>query len=291
MSKRQFLEKMVESLIDNNIEDARGNFHQFVVESAREIHGSLIETDELEDDLDTVEEVVEEAEGEDFGAEIEADGDVAGDDMGGDDFGGEEVGGDVEGGEEATAEPVEVDAEDIDAIKAQLEELQAKFDALTGGSDVGGEEVEVDAEVIPGDEFGGDDFGGEGEVEEGFDTELTEDDLLGLEEAFSEIKVSMDGKEQGGGKFAGSETNTETPLACKEEGSVKATDLMSKKDNHSGYEREKAPEAPMKSDSENVSANGKGAWKDVHVKMDGQEQGGGKFAGGEKNTKTPVAKN
>lgn len=289
MSKRQFLEKMVESLIDNNIEDARGNFHQFVVESAREIHGSLIETDELEDDLDTVEEVVEEAEGEDFGAEIEADGDVEGEDMGGD-FGGE-VEGDIEG-EEVASEPVEVDADDVEAIKAQLAELQAKFDALTGGEEAG-EEVEVDAEVVPSDDFGGDDFGGEaeGEVEEGFDTELTEDDLLGLEEAFHEIKVSMDGKEQGGGKFAGSETNTETPLACKEEGSVKATDLMSKKDNHSGYEREKAPEAPLKSDSENVMKSGKGAWKEVHVKMDGQEQGGGKFAGGEKNTKTPIAKN
>lgn len=37
--------------------------------------------------------------------------------------------------------------------------------------------------------------------------------------------------------------------------------------------------------------SGKKAWTDVNAKMDGGEQGGGKFATPEKSKTTPVAKN
>lgn len=284
MSKRQFLEQMVENLIDNDIESARGNFHQFVVESAREIHASLIETDELEDDLgDEVIEEVFEADSEettDFGAEIDAEGDEV--EMGA--MGDEEMGGEEEAPAEET---VEVEVNNIDDIKAQLADLQAKFDELTGANMDEMPTEEVPAEEMPAEEFGAEETV---DVEESEDFDLTEDDLLGLEEAFQEVKVTMDGGELDG-TFAKSETSTETPVADKDEGHVKSTDLMSKQDAHKGFDKEKAPEAPLKSDSENVSKSGKDAWKDVHAKMDGGEQGDGKFATPDKSNTTPVAKN
>lgn len=300
MSKRQFLEKMIEDLIENNQESARANFHQFVVESAREIHASLIETDELEDDLDDADgekveesfEVVSEDDGEgDIGGEIPATGD---DGFGGDDTDGgegEEIDPDHDGDNDEAGDHVEVSIEDYDDLKAQLAALQAKFDALNPEGEEAGEEGEGEEVEAPFQEMGHEDHDGleDGEMEEGID--LTEDDLLGLEECWTEVKVSMDGHEQGDGKFAGGEKNTKTPIAHKEEKDVEAKDLVSKQDAHKGYEREKAPVPPVKSDSRNVSPSGKKSWSEVTAKMDGQEQGGGKFATPEKSKTTPVAKN
>lgn len=307
MSKRQFLEKMIENLIENDVESARANFHQFVVESARDIHSSLIESDELEDDLgdedkdgETVEEsfeVVSEDEG-DIGAEIPGDmGGAEGDDFGGDEMGGEgeEIDPDHDGDNDAEGDHIEVEMTDYDDLKAQLAALQAKFDSLNPeageGEEAGeegegeGEEVEVPFHEEMGSEESHDDEMGH-EMEEGFD--LTEEDLLGLEESWTEVKVTMDGKEQGGGKFAGGEKNTKTPLATREKEEV----LASKKDNHSGYEREKAPEAPMKSDSTNVMASGKKAWTEKTQHNTEDEIGDGeKFATPAKSKTTPVAKN
>ena len=297
MSKRQFLEDMVNSIMENKIEDAREKFHQFVVESAREIHASLIETDELEDEIDdgeTVEEsfeVVEagDDEGADIGAEVE--------------LGDEELGPEMDGeGEAEEAAPVEVEASELDQVKALLADLQAKFAEITGEAAPeaeAGEEVEVadDAGVDAGveenyfesEDMGDDQKDQEESIDESSDFDLTEEDLLGLEEGWTEVKVTMDGGELDG-KFAGGEKNTKTPVATKTETAVKAGDLVSKQDAHKGYTKEQAPAAPMKSDSDNVSASGKKAWTGVTPKMDGQEQGGGKFATPDKSKTTPVAK-
>lgn len=306
MSKRQFLEDMVQSIMENKIETAREKFHQYVVESAREIHASLIENDELEDGIDgeeTVEESFEEVveadvdDNADFGADVEA----GGDDMG------MEMDPDQDGDNDAMGDHVEVEVSELDQVKAMLADLQAKFAEITGEEAPGmGEEGEesiegedgevVDGEVEEGvfesDDMDKDDMGGEEDetMEESTDFDLTEEDLLGLEEGWSEVHVKMDGGEQGGGKFAGGEKNTKTPLADKTEQSVKAEDMVSKKDNHKGYEREKAPAvAPAKTHATNIMTSGKKAWTGVNAKMDGAEQGHGKFATPEKSKTTPVA--
>ena len=291
MSKRQFLEKMIENLIENDVENARANFHQFVVESAREIHASLIETDELEGDIDedgeTVEETIEEAdEVMDFGAGVDAGEEV---EMGGeaDEAGEMEMEPEAIEGDEAEQEaPVEIEMTEFEDLRSKIAELQAKFDSIQPEAEAPADSEEAgmadEMEMGPVDDSMGD------EMEESFD--LTEDDLLGLEESWTEIKVSMNGEEQGGGKFAGSEKNTETPLADKEDKDVKATDLVSKQDAHKGFEHEKAPAVPVKSDSRNVAPSGKKSWSEIHVKMDGHEQGGGKFATPEKSKTTPLPK-
>lgn len=301
MSKRQFLEDMVNSIMENKIEDAREKFHQFVVESAREIHASLIETDELDDDIDgdetveeSFEEVVEAGDDADIGAEVE--------------MGGEEVGPEFEVGAEGEAEeeaPVEVEVSELDQVKALLADLQAKFAEITGEAAPdaeAGEEVsvadDVDAEgEVEENYFESEELDGEQQdaedlvngVDESVDFDLTEEDLLGLEEGWTEVKVSMDGGELDG-KFAGGEKNTKTPVATKSETAVDAKDLVSKQDAHKGYNKEAAPAAPKHNDSDNSMASGKKAWTGVTPKMDGQEQGGGKFATPEKSKTTPVAK-
>lgn len=308
MSKRQFLEKMIENLIENDVDSARANFHQFVVESAREIHSSLIETDELENDLDDADgennengekveesfEMFEDGEG-DIGADIGSDGSMGGsaggDDTGGDDSDdGEEVDPDHDGDDDSAGDHIEVSIEDFDDLKAELAALQAKFDSLNPeageGEEAGEEGFGGDEEGFhgPAEEVG---FGDEEGMEEGFD--LTEEDLLGLEESWSEVSVKMDGGELDG-KFATPEKSVKTPIADKTEDSVKAADMVSKKDNHKGYEREAAPSvAPAKTHATNTMTSGKKAWSGVTAKMDGQEQGGGKFATPEKSKTTPVA--
>ena len=307
MSKRQFLEKMLEDLINEDLESARGNFHQFVVESARDIHSSMIESDELDETL-AIEEDVETdgADGEDSdegkdGMMSEADGDaedfggaMGGDDTGGDDDGGEAVdadgspfGGD-EGGEEHE-ETVTVELNDLDDIKAQMAALQAKFDALVAGEEPAGEEGDmgVDAAGFPGEDTdGADEVAESGE----FDFDLTEEDLLGLEEGLREVKVTMDGAEQGGGKFAGSETKTVTPIAAHTSGPLNPKKIGSEQDAHKGFEREKAPVPPIKNTAENVKKREKEEWHEDHSKNSEAEIGDGPaFATPAKTTKTPVA--
>lgn len=304
MSKRQFLEDMVQSIMENKIETAREKFHQYVVESAREIHASLIETDELEDDIDeTVEESFEvvEADSEettDFGADVSAEGDDMGE-MGG------EMDPDHDGDDDTMGDHVEVEMSELDQVKALLADLQAKFAEITGeeapGAEEAGEDMDLDGgEVVDGeveesvfesDDMDSDDQEGDKDetMEESTDFDLTEEDLLGLEEGWSEVHVKMDGGELDG-KFAGGEKNTKTPLADKTEESVKAEDMVSKKDNHKGYEREKAPAvAPAKTHATNIMTSGKKAWTGVTAKMDGAEQGHGKFATPGKTVHTPVA--
>lgn len=310
MSKRQFLEDMVNSIMENKIEDAREKFHQFVVESAREIHASLIETDELEDDIDdTMEESFEEVvetdsdEDTDFGADVG---------VGGEDLSdmGDDVDPDMDGDNDSEEDHVEVEVNELDQVKAMLADLQAKFAEITGegepeeaGDDFGGEgeevdmgdEGEVEESVFEADDMEGDkdedgDEDSDDTMEESTDFDLTEEDLLGLEEGWSEVKVSMDGGELDG-KFATPEKTVKTPVADKEEKEVDAKDMVSKQDAHKGYEREKSPAvAPAKTHATNIMTSGKKAWSEEHPKMDGQEQGGGKFATPEKSKTTPVAK-
>jgi len=177
------LEQMLESLLNDDQAKAEELFHDYVVNRSRDIYESLIESevkDEEDEEVDesTDEEKDEEKVDEDsdddkekeedkveegFGSEAEEEPAFGGDptdDLAGElDAAPEGEFGDEEGSEFAEKEPVEL-FQDLETI---VDELQAKFDVITGGGE---------------DEFGGEEempadaFGGEEEIEDGFDQEL-----------------------------------------------------------------------------------------------------------------------
>jgi len=131
-----------------------------------------------------------------------------------------------------------------------------------------------------------------------FDFDLTEEDFLDLEESLKVIDVKMGG-EQGGVKFAGEESNVKSPVAQKDKSDVKASpsSLLSKRDDHVGYDLEDYPlsgDLPHAGDNSRDSANDgrkeveKGGGVEKQKGYGTGEVGKGKFAGTESNVKSPI---
>jgi len=275
-------------------------------------------------------------------------------DMGGDDVAAADLG-DEMGGE---GEEVVLASDDVEELRASLDDLTAKFDALTGG---GEEEMDYDN----GDMGAMDDMGGNGDMDyeepadegmrfeskdedldekddseevdeaithepgvvkpslaktdhhgkhgskdsllsnpdarlpEGadFDFDLTEEDFLDLEEGLKQVDVKMGG-EQGGGKFAGEETQTQSPVAQRDKSDVRAgsKDMISTRDDHTGYSRESEPgsgKLPHSEDNSKDKAStptsvGKGGGLEKQSGYGEGEVGDGKFAGTETNVKSII---
>lgn len=164
MADKNLLSQMLESLVNDEQAKAEELFHEYVVAKSREIYETLIESEMDEEDEEEVEEGAEEDEEEKveeaFGEEGEDDGfgGDATDDLEGEMDAGDDMGGDDMGGEESEEEIMQ-DLGDI------IDELQAKFDALTGSEEEQGEFGDEGE-----DEFGAaDEFGAEEPEEEGFD--------------------------------------------------------------------------------------------------------------------------
>lgn len=158
---------MLEHLVNDEQAKAEELFHEYVVAKSREIYETLIES-EMEEDDEEVEEGAEDEDAEDekvdeaFGDEEEGGfGGDATDDLEGELDAGDEMGGDDEfGGDAGSEEEIMQDLGDI------IDELQAKFDALTGAEEEQGEFGDEEGE----DEFGADDMAGdEEEMKDGFD--------------------------------------------------------------------------------------------------------------------------
>ena len=148
-------EQLIEHIINENEQAARELFHTIVVEKSREIYESLMDEDQVDENIDqydqqggladdvTADETHGLGEDDLEGGEIELDG--------GDEFGPEE------GGEEAPAE------ETFQNIKDAIADLEAEFAKLSGEG-MGGEE-EFGGE-LDGEESGEEDFQADGEGEE-----------------------------------------------------------------------------------------------------------------------------
>ena len=143
MADKNILEQMLGHLVNDDKQKAEELFHEYVVAKSREIYESLIEA-EMDDEEEEVDEASEEEkeEGEDDLDEnfedIAYEGDDEMPDMGGDptdDLAGEM--GPEEDDEFADKDPEEL-FQDLDAI---VDELQAKFDAMNGDSDMGGDDM------------------------------------------------------------------------------------------------------------------------------------------------------
>lgn len=158
MADKNLLSQMLEHLVNDDQAKAEELFHEYVVAKSREIYEGLIESEMTDDEDEEVEEAAdaEKEDEEDLDENFEDIAIEADDEMGGDptdDLAGEldaEMGDEGEG--EQSEEEIMQDLGDI------IDELQAKFDALTGSEEEQGE-------------FGGDDMGDEEEKEEGFDLE------------------------------------------------------------------------------------------------------------------------
>jgi hypothetical protein len=132
-------EKLIEYIINDEDQKARELFHDIVVEKSRDIYESIMDEEQVEEQVhgdqvgDMVDEIGhEEAVGEDEDEFADAgEEELGGDeDLGGEESG-EEFGDDEVGGEENIDDKVM-------NIDAKLDELLAKFDEIMG--DVGGEE-------------------------------------------------------------------------------------------------------------------------------------------------------
>lgn len=156
-------EQLIEHIINENEQAARELFHSIVVEKSREIYESLMDEDQVDENIDQYDQQGDLAQdvasdethglGEDDleGGDIELDGgdEFGGDDLGGDDMGdmgGDDLGGDIGGG----------DAEgEFQNIRDAIDSLEAEFAKLTGGDEAG----ENDGQSGTGSA----DFGGAGE--------------------------------------------------------------------------------------------------------------------------------
>ena len=175
-------EQLIEHIINDNEQAARELFHSIVVEKSREIYESLMDEDQVDENIDQydqqgnmVDDISSNVHNDENGGlgeddeemEIPTDDEGMGDmdDMGGDEFGG--MGGDDMGGEEGGIEGK------FQSIEDAIEELKAEFAELTGDAGAGE------------DEFGGPE--GEGDNQSG--TGSDEGDMGG-EEAFNEAAGS-----------------------------------------------------------------------------------------------------
>ena len=134
-------EQLIEHIINKNEQAARELFHSIVVEKSREIYESLMDEDQVDENIDQYDQQGDLAQdvasdethglGEDDleGGDIELDGgdEFGGDDLGGDDMGdmgGDDLGGDIGSG----------DAEgEFQNIRDAIDSLEAEFAKLTGG--------------------------------------------------------------------------------------------------------------------------------------------------------------
>ena len=316
MTARKSLEEAIALLLNEDEENAHVAFHNFIIKSAQSIHESFIAEDDLDNDIDESEEEtkddeVNEADDSEevdeskddkeevdegmFGREVASDQYfnrdelTTEDDMDMGDEGGDMEMGDAEaetdlgdemGGEEG--EEVVLDASDVDELRAALDDLTAKFDAIAGGG-----EEEMDMDMDMGGEEGGDmemdmEMGAEEpaeesmrfeakdeEVDESKDEDLDEDDdSEEVDEAITHepgvVKPGLAGADHAGKHGKGDSVlmgpDAKLPEAAEFDFDLTEEDFL---DLEEGL-------------------------KQVDVKMGG-EQGGGKFAGEETQTKSPVA--
>ncbi len=160
MADKNLLSQMLEHLVNDDQAKAEELFHEYVVSKSREIYEDLIESEisEEEKDEEDEDEEMEEAAKDDDAEEDQVDEEFedlaieADDDMGGDATDDLEAElGDEPSGEEGEESEEEI-MQDLGDI---IDELQAKFDALTSseeeqgefGDEMGGEEPKEDFEL------------------------------------------------------------------------------------------------------------------------------------------------
>jgi hypothetical protein len=151
-------EKLIEYIINDEDQKARELFHDIVVEKSRDIYESIMDEEQVEENLggpvagNQVENMVDEISGEEAVGEDDEEGeeefslDADGEDDG-------EVSGDFPADAGAEAGEHQEIEDQVMNIDAKLDELLAKFDEIMGGDDMtGGADDGVEADPMAGAE-------------------------------------------------------------------------------------------------------------------------------------------
>ena len=231
-------EQLIEYIINDQEDKARELFHNIVVEKSRDIYESLMDEDQVDENIDQYDQQgdlaadIQNDENGGLGEDDEDMGDIeldGGDDMGNDDgFGGDDLGGDDLGGDDMGGEgDVEGKFQDI---KSAIDELQAEFDKLMGGEGDGTSGTGSD-EFGGEEEIGGDDeFGGEPEVGAEPEEEGMYEAKSGSGNPFAKKGSGVSGSGKSGSGASGSgKSGSGNPFAKKGSGSGKAmteTEMM-----------------------------------------------------------------
>lgn len=227
-------EKLLDLLVNEEMDQANALFHEIVVEKSREIYENLIaeeaeDDDTMEEDSDQEDESVEEDTEEDESVEegfmgqddesvyeIGGEGDEmppqdASDNMLGDVTSDDDMGGDMGGDMDGSSEPAtKADIQDIKMdIDQDFAEIKAAFQQMIDGTspdDEMGDDEFGDDEMGDddfGDEEGDDEFGDEEDDSEEDDSEEDDSEEQAAEEAFMREYREVVGKPYAGGKVAG----------------------------------------------------------------------------------------
>jgi hypothetical protein len=287
---KSILERALVHLLNEENDKAEELLHQFVIETAREIHESLregdefadlddadLEGDELEEEFFTendleVEDAAEEL-GDDLGEEMPevADAEDIADDSLDMDADMDADMGDL-GGEAVADEAGDIESE-IENFEQELADLQAKFDAML--ADIEGEDDVADEEVV-GDEVmdAGEELADVADEADAGEEAFGDEDLVKEDEEFDDITESVVDELQ---KVAaetqeGKGTNGEDLLGNKQ--SLKFTKpeagagklSSTKRVGHTGYARETAPSSqPLKGSKTVVSTKMKNVRADAEA--------------------------
>ena len=170
-------EKLIEYIINENEQKARELFHEIVVEKSRDIYESLMDEDEMQENMGgmPVEELGAQVTSDENGGiaeeedefTLDGDDDQDDDELGGDlPLDGDDMGGDDMGSDEPATKA------DIDELKDMFAEIQAKLD-MGGDDDMAPQEEPMDGPTEVGAE---EPKFGEGMMEAEESDEDTEDD-------------------------------------------------------------------------------------------------------------------
>lgn len=303
---KSILERALVHLLNEENEKAEELMHQFIIETARNIHENLREGDEIDFDMDS------EGEEENFFSDADlADDEAAdaeedlGDAMDMPEMEGEEIAddelADEDFGDEETAE--EGDVEDkIDEIEDELADLTAKFeemmaslDAEDAGDDVADEEPAIEDDSAEED-FGGEDFaadeGDEAEADADAEGEEEEDFEDITEAVIDELKKATVPNTDGRGATGGQNV-TANSRASMHGQTAKPHPAKSTGGEHKSWDREAAPKTvPTQGGStiaQNADWNAEKTEKNSSVPATG-EKVGKSFKGGAKLNSDKSAK-
>ena len=279
-------EQLVEYIINDETNKARELFHQIVVEKSRDIYESLVEEEDLDENMggNSVADLVDEVSLDEEGISEEDEMDMGMDQE--DDMGMDQE--DDMGHEEASVEDRVVD------LESALDELKAEFDALM--ADEAGEEDHNDGMGDP--EFDGEEVGTEGMYMEAEDCNEEDDEEEDLEESLIREYVekvaspaNTEGSAVGTGKSVA--VNKKSTVAGKNDMGGNAVTSRGGNQNQDGNRPGTAerPKGTLVSNPQNKpGANaGKSAFKTKEAAKAGEGQTTGKPVSGT-NTKSPLAR-
>jgi hypothetical protein len=285
MANKSGLEKALEYLINEDQEKAAEAFHNFIVGKARDIHESLIEEDELDEEL--VDEKADEEVDESDEEQVD-EGFVDSEEY----FGGSEL---------ATEDDDEMEPEEVDVqmdVEPEMGDGEADLGDEMGDEEAGKQEL-ADAladltakfEEVMGIEVGDGD-GDEDDMSMDMEPEMGDDmdmDVETAEESYFESK-DEDADDEDDKEEVDEAVSHGAGVA---ERSNAKTDFEGKHGNRDGIKHNDDAKLPESADfdfdlTEEDFMDLEEGLKAIDVKMGG-EQGGVKFAGEETNLKSPVA--